>query len=378
MPDGSSAILVPPHISSLKAYEPGLTVEAVKRRFALKRVIKLASNENPLGASPRALEYLQRALSNMSRYSAGGCELRAKLAELFGLKIENVIAGAGSDGIMANIVRTFLSDEDEILTTHGAFQGFQVLAQSRGVAYRTVPYRDWSYDLPALADAITPRTKLIYLANPNNPTGSFFTRREFEVFHGAVPRRVLVILDEAYYEFAMGEPSYPDSMHYRFDNVITLRTFSKVHGLAAARVGYGFAHEDLISVLLKVKLPFEPSGLGEAAALGALEDREFLLRSVANNAAGLAYVSKSLRELNLAFVASAANFIMLIFPDSLQASQIFHGLLACGVIVRPLAATGLPNCLRASVGTPEENQYLVASLQQVCEEMELNKYATVD
>jgi histidinol-phosphate aminotransferase len=314
----------------------------------------------------------------MSRYPAGGLTLRASLAERFGMKIENVIAGAGSEGIMANIVRTFLSDEDEVLTTHAAFQGFQVLAHGRGVAYRTVPYKEWSYDLPGLADAISSRTKLIYLANPNNPTGSFFTRNAFEQFHRRVPERVLIILDEAYYEFAAAEPSYPDSLQYRFDNVITLRTFSKAYGLAAARVGYGFAHEDLISVLLKVKLPFEPSGPAEAAALGALDDREFLRHSVANNAAGIVYLTRSLRALGFETVPSAGNFVMIALADARQARQTFEGLLRRGIIVRPLRATGLPECLRISIGTAEENEFFIEALAHVRQEMEVNSYATVD
>jgi histidinol-phosphate aminotransferase len=314
----------------------------------------------------------------MARYPSGGLLLRRRLAELFGVRVENVIAGAGSEGIMANIVRTFLCDQDEVLTTDSAFLGFQVLARSRGVAYRTVPYKEWQYDLAALADAINPQTKLIYLANPNNPTGSFFTRQAFERFHERVPERVLIILDEAYYEFAMVEQSYPDSMHYRFDNVITLRTFSKAYGLASARVGYGFAHEDLISVLLKVKLPFEPSGPAEAAALGALEDREFMLRSVANNAKGLAYFNSALRDLGFKIPNSAANFVMIPFEDDQQAEQVFQSLLARGVIVRPLVATGLPACLRVSVGTPEENEFFISALQEVRQEMESLSYATVD
>ncbi len=374
-----SEMVVPPHILALQPYQPGLSVEEIKQRFGLERVIKLASNENPLGVSPFALERAQQALAGMSRYPAGGLLLRAKLAELFGLKIENVIADAGSEGIMANIVRTFLCDNDEVLTTEAAFQGFQVLARSRGVAYRTVPYQNWKYDLPALADSISARTKLIYLANPNNPTGSFFTRQAFEQFHRCVPGRVLIILDEAYYEFAaMVEPSYPDSMHYRFDNVITLRTFSKAYGLAAARIGYGFAHEDLISVLLKVKLPFEPSGVAEAAALGALEDREFMLRTVANNAKGLAYLNRNLRGMGFQVAPSAANFVMLAFANSGEAQRVFEGLLKWGVIVRTLAATGLPNCLRISVGAPEENEFLIEALAGVRQETESYSYATVD
>jgi histidinol-phosphate aminotransferase len=348
----------------------------VKEQFGVAHAVKLASNENPLGTSPLAIEYAQEALADMFWYPDGGLALRRKLAERFNLKIENVIAGAGSEGIMANIVRTFLCDNDEVLTTEAAFSGFQVLARSRGVAYRTVPYRNWHYDLAKMSDAITQRTKLIYLANPNNPTGTFFARDEFEDFHSRVPERVLIILDEAYFEFAMNQPSYPDSMQYRFDNVITLRTFSKIYGLAGARVGYGFAHEDLISVLLKIKLPFEPSGIGEAAALGALEDREFMDKSIENTACGLAFLTRSFEELGFAVVPSAANFIMIVLETENSAHRLFEGLLRQGIIVRPLKATGLSNCLRVSVGTADQNEMCVDALKRVSAELELDPYAT--
>ena len=256
--------LVPPYIESLRPYEPGRSIEEVSRAYGLTRVSKLASNENPLGPSPLALEAIRRQSGGLNLYPNGGLDLRRTLAENFDLKIENVIAGSGSEGIMSGIIRTFLCDDDEVLTTDAAFIGFQVLARSRGVKYRTVPYRDWHYDLPALAGQITEHTKIIYLANPNNPTGTIFTRHEFDRFYQHVPERVLIILDEAYFEYAQDNPRYPDSMHYRYDNVITLRTFSKVYGLAGIRIGYGFAHEDLIANLLKVKLPFEPSTPAQA------------------------------------------------------------------------------------------------------------------
>jgi histidinol-phosphate aminotransferase len=369
-------ILVPPHILALRPYEPGLSAEEVRQRFGLSRVVKLASNENPLGSSPLAIEAAQRALWGMSRYPDGGLALRRRLAERFQLKIENVIVGAGSEGIMANVVRTFLCDQDEVLTTEAAFTGFQVLAHGRGVAYRTVPYRDWCYDLQALADATNERTKLIYLANPNNPTGTFFTRRAFEEFHSRVPERVLIILDEAYFEFAMNDPSFPDSMHYRFDNVITLRTFSKAYGLASARVGYGFAHENLISMLLKVKLPFEPSGVSSAAALGALDDYAFVERTLENNERGLAFLNRELRAMGFNLVPSAANFVVVVLETEKEAQEIFDKLLRRGVIVRPLKGMGLPKCLRISVGTEEENELCVEALKCVRVELETNRYAT--
>jgi histidinol-phosphate aminotransferase len=238
------------------------------------------------------------------------------------------------------------------------------------------PEVDFEHDLRAMAEAVTSRTKLIFVASPNNPTGSYSKEDDLKAFLAAVPRRVVVILDEAYYEFAMIRPSYPDSMHYRFDNVITLRTFSKAYGLASARIGYGFAHADLISMLLKIKLPFEPAGPSEAAALGALEDREFLLHTVANNAKGLAYLNWQLPKLGLRIIPSAGNFVMLVMNSVEDAAALFEGLLRRAVIVRPLAATGLPPCLRISVGTPEENEALVAALTEVCEEMELHHAAT--
>jgi histidinol-phosphate aminotransferase len=368
--------LVPPHLLGLITYEPGLSADYVKEQFGLHRVAKLASNENPLGTSPKAIECARKALSDMYRYPDGGLALRQRLAERFNMKVENAITGSGSEGIMANVVRTFLCDDDEVLTTEAAFAGFQVLAKGRGVAYRTVPYRDWHYDLPALADAITTRTKLIYLANPNNPTGTFFTRDQFEDFYARVPERVLIIIDEAYFEFAAAQPTYPDSLHYRFDNVITLRTFSKAYGLAAARIGYGCAHESLIAMLLKVKLPFEPSGPAAAAALGALEDEAFLRASLENNADGLTYLTLALRNVGVTVIPSAANFIMLEFRNADEARQIFDGLLSRGVIVRPLASTGLAQCLRVSIGTPDENRMLVENLKSVMSEVEVQEYAT--
>ena len=216
------------------------------REFGVRDVVKL-SNENPLGASRLALEAAHHSFEAVHLYPNGGLDLRRRLAREFDLRIENAITGSGSEGIMSNVIRAFLCDEDEVLTTDCAFIGFQVLARSRGVKYRTVPYRDWHYDLPALAAAINENTKIIHLANPSNPTGTIFTRHAFEEFYRHVPERVLIILDEAYFEYAKDNPRYPDSMHYRYDNVITLRTFSKAYGLAGLRIVYGFAHQEPIA-----------------------------------------------------------------------------------------------------------------------------------
>ena len=248
--------LVPPQIAALQPYQTARTPEEIQALYNLPRVVKLASNENPLGPSPLALNAIAASLNGLNVYPTGGFRLRQVLARQFDVKLENVIAGSGSEGIMSTIFRTFLEDHDEVLTADATFIGFRVLAQSRGVAYRTVPLRDWKFDLQKLAEAVNDRTKIVYLANPNNPTGTIFTRQEFDDFYSHIPERVLIILDEAYFEYAQDNPRYPDSMHYRYDNVITLRTFSKAYGLAGVRIGYGFAHENLIANLLKVKLPF--------------------------------------------------------------------------------------------------------------------------
>lgn len=356
--------LVPPYIESLRPYEAGRSIESVRQQYGLTHIAKLASNENPLGSSPQAVEAMRRSLTGLNRYPDGGLELRQVLAREFDAKVENVIAGSGSEGIMSNIIRAFLCDEDEVLTTEAAFMGFQVLARSRGVKYRTVPYANWHYDLTALPQQINANTKIIYLANPNNPTGTIFTRRQFDEFYKHVPERVLIILDEAYFEYAKDNPLYPDSMHYRYDNVITLRTFSKIYGLAGIRIGYGFAHEELIRNLLKVKLPFEPSTPAAFAGIAALGDKEFLHRSLEVNARGLKYLTEGLEEMGLTVVPSEANFVMTVLPAEADAVRVFEELLTQGVIVRPLRAFGLPNCLRISTGLDEDNRLCIEALRK--------------
>ena len=352
--------LVPPYIAALKPYKPGRSVAEVQRTYGLKRVAGLASNENPLGPSPKALEAIRRNLADLNHYPNSGLDLREKLAEEYGTKVANVIAGSGSDSIVSDIIRTFLGDQDEILTTEAAFGGFQVLAHSRGVPYRTVPYNNWHYDLHALAAAITDNTKIIYLANPNNPTGTIFTRQAFDEFYQHVPKRVLILLDEAYFDYARDNPRYPDSMFYRYDNVITLRTFSKVYGLAGLRIGYGFAHEDLIAELMKVKLPFEPSTPAQAGAIAALDDKEWLHRSLELNARGMQRLMEG-----LPVVPSEANFVLLPLESAEAASNLVDQLLQRGVIIRPMASWGLPQCVRISTGTDEDLRLLFEAFKDV-------------
>ncbi|HEY2842688.1 MAG TPA: histidinol-phosphate transaminase [Bryobacteraceae bacterium] len=352
--------LVPPYIAALKPYKPGRNAADVQRAYGLKHVAGLASNENPLGPSPLALEAIRRNLAGLHHYPNSGMDLRERLAAEHDTKVANVIAGSGSDSIMSDLIRTFLGDQDEILTTEAAFGGFQVLAHSRGVAYRTVPYNNWHYDLKTLAASITEKTKIVYLANPNNPTGTIFTRQEFDEFYRHVPARVLIILDEAYFHYAQDNPRYPDSMHYRYDNVITLRTFSKVYGLAGLRIGYGFAHEDLIAELLKVKLPFEPSTPAQAGAIAALDDKEWLHHSLELNARGMRRLMQS-----LPVVPSEANFVLMPLESREAAATLVEELLERGVIIRPMEAWGLPQCVRISTGTDDDLKLLFDALEQV-------------
>jgi histidinol-phosphate aminotransferase len=221
------------------------------------------------------------------------------------------------------------------------------------------------FDEHDVAAAINDQTKIIYLANPNNPNGTIFTRQEFEAFYRHVPERVLIILDEAYFEYAKDIPRYPDSMHYRYDNVITLRTFSKVYGLAGVRIGYGFAHQRLIENVMKVKLPFEPSTLAQTAAIAALADKEFLHRSLELNARTLRRITSALDAMGLKTVPSHANFVMLELQDDRQATDMTEALLRQGIVIRPLRAFGLPHCVRISTGTDEQIEACIAAMERV-------------
>lgn len=358
--------LVPSYIANLRIYQSGKTSAEVMRTYGLERVVKLASNENPWGPSPRALEAVRKHLEETHRYpDQAATDLRAALAQRFRLGLENIIVGNGSEGIMGYIVRAFLHGDDETITASSTFSGFPILCQSRGIQPIIVDLANYCFDLEAISQRITPRTKLIYLCNPNNPTGTFFSRRAFDQFMETVPPRVLVLLDEAYFEFAQGLEHYPDSMDYRHDNVITLRTFSKAYGLAGFRVGYGFGHPELISSLWKVKLPFEPGLLSQVAGVAALEDEDFLRHTLQHNQQGLDLYTRELTRLNIHWVPSATNFIAFETPEGWSAQQLFEAMLRRGVIIRPLEQSGLPGCLRISVGRPEENEQCLRVLEEV-------------
>ena len=358
--------LVPQHIQELRSYRPGKNIAEIQHQLGLKKIIKLASNENPFGPSPLALDAVQKSLKDNFRYpDAAAILLREKLANKFDLKLSNVTVGAGSEGVMSAIMRTFLRQDDEIIGADNSFIGFRVLANCSGNTTKWVPLKDYTYNLDAMVSCITDYTKLIYLANPDNPTGTYFKIEEFDRFMNKVPERVLVILDEAYFEYSEHLNDYPDSMHYRYDNVITLRTFSKAHGLAGFRVGYGFAHENLIENLLKVKLPFEPSYPAQIAAIAALEDYSYIKKTVEFCHKGMNQLEIAFKEMSIVYIPSAANFLTLVFNSIEEADSFNNGMLHKGIILRHLSGWGLPECVRVTIGSEEENEYFLECLSEI-------------
>ena len=356
--------LVPSYIKKLERYKPGKSIHEARIESGNKKYIKLSSNENPHGASPLAIEAIKKTYNSLNRYpDASGYNLRKKLAKIFNIKIGNVVIGAGSEGIMSTIMRTFLLNDDEIITAEGSFIGFRVLANASGRKIHWVPIKDYHYNLELMAEKITDYTKIIYIANPDNPMGTYINKSDFDQFYSHVPERVLIILDEAYYEFAKFQPDYPDSMHYRYDNVITLRTFSKAYGLGGLRLGYGFAHEELVENLNKVKPPFEPSLPAQYAGIAALDDSNFLDKTIKMNNIGINYLTNKFDALGINYIPSYTNFITTIWKDSKEAKFISNNLLERGIIVRRLSSFGWGNSIRISIVTEKENTQFIDALK---------------
>jgi histidinol-phosphate aminotransferase len=262
-------------------------------------------------------------------------------------------------------MRTFLLNDDEIISASNSFIGFKVLANASGRKVHWVPMKDHKYNLDNIANHINDYTKIIYIANPDNPMGTYVTRKEFDNFYKNVPERVLIILDEAYFEYAKNSTDYPDSMNYRYDNVITLRSFSKAYGLGGARVGYGFAHSDLINNLMKVKVPFEPSSLAQSAAVAALDDSNFISESIILNTKGYKYLINEFQKINIKYIPSSTNFLTTIWKSQEEANLITEKLLNYGIIVRNLTSFGWPRYIRISIGLEKENQKLISYLKKI-------------
>lgn len=345
---------VPDYIHGISAYVPGRPIEEVERELKI-RAIKLASNENPLGPSARALEAGREALAGANRYpDGGGYYLREALAGLHAVSMENVILGLGSSELIDLSARILIRPGEEGLTSQGSFPLFYIAIQATGGRLVTTPLKDYAFDLDAMARAITPRTRFIILANPNNPTGTMFTADEFDGFLRRVPEDVLVVLDEAYCDYVQ-HPNYSRSIERTRAgaNLLVLRTFSKVHGLAGLRIGYGIGPAPLLVQMNKVRTPFNTTSVAQAAALAALGDVEHIRRSVELNRAGMIQLARGLERLETKFVPSFGNFLYV--EAGPRAADVARGLEKMGVIVRLLDWMGMPGGLRVTVGTAEEN-----------------------
>jgi len=365
MPRSPIYEILPPWSSHIRPYPPGKPVEEVERELG-RTAIKLASNENPLGPSPKAQEAIRNYLHNIHFYPDGsGYYLRRKLAEVQGLAPDQIILGAGSTDLLELVAKTFLAGSaDEAITSESAFYLYRLAVEDMGAALVQTPLRDMTFDLAAIAQAITPRTKVVYLGNPNNPTGTMFTADDLDRFLAAIPARVLVVLDEAYFDYVQ-RPNYSRSVDCvrAGKNLLVLRTFSKVHGLAGIRLGYGMGHPELIACLQRIRSPFNASSLAQVAGLAAFEDTEHVAKSVENNRHEMKFLTSELTLLGVRYTPSVGNFLLI--DTGRDCEEDFMRLLHEGIIVRPMKLYGFPTSLRVTVGKHEENEQFVAALQRV-------------
>ena len=352
-------------IERIGAYQPGKPIEELEREYGIKEAIKLASNENPLGPSPKAVEAITASLLQINRYpDSHGYYLKEKLSRKLGIEPDNLCFGNGSDEIIQFIAHTFLMPGEEVIMGDPAFAFYQMVVTAADGREVMVPLKDFYYDLSAMADRITEKTKLIFINTPLNPTGTIITREAFEGFLKRVPPSVLLVIDEAYGEYVR-DTSYPNFLNYLKGEhkLIILRTFSKVYGLAGLRIGYGIADEYLIGCLNKIRGPFNTNLLAQVAALAALDDEEHLTKTLTANQEGLNYFYRELDEMGIAYIPTQANFFLV--KVGKEAGSVYESLLREGVIVRGMSGYGLPDYLRISVGLPGENEKCIQSLKKV-------------
>lgn len=352
-------------LRDLVSYEPGKPVEDVARELGLRPadIIKLASNENPLGPSPKALAAMHEALERVHFYpDGGGFYLREAIAAQFGFQRENVILGNGSNEIIEFIGHAFLRPGDEVITARHAFAVYALMAALFDARVIEVPDPGFRHDLDAMADAITPRTREIFITNPNNPTGTMVTQEEIDRFMARVPDDVVVIFDEAYYEFVDDPPDTLKYIREGRENVVILRTFSKIQGLAGLRIGYGLGVKSIVAVLQKTRQPFNANAIAQAGAIAGLLDLEHQRRTRELTHAGRACLEEQFARMGLEYVPSQANFVMVNVGDG---DAVFKALLARGVIVRAMASYQLPAWIRVSVGTAAQNRRFIAELQEI-------------
>lgn len=355
--------LVRKDILNLNAYIAGKPIEETKREFGLKEVIKLASNENPIGASPKAIKALLNCLPGINRYpDSQGFYLKKKIACVFGLSQENVVLGNGSDELIDVIIKTFVENDETIITAGITFLEYEIIARINGRKIITVPLKNFKYDLPAIRKNINNKTKLIFIANPNNPTGTYVNSKELKEFIGSLPNGVILVLDEAYDTF-IDVDDFPKGIDYLGKNVLILKTFSKAYGLAGLRIGYCLADAKFTSYMERVRQPFNVNSLAQAAANMALEDAEFLKKVRKVNLKGKAYLYKALDKMGISYIPSVTNFILI--NTRKDGLGVFKGLLKLGVIVRDMKQYKLDNFIRVTIGTDKENEAFIKAFKKV-------------
>ncbi len=357
--------IVKRHILDLEPYQPGKPIEELERELGIEGAIKLASNENPLGPSPRAVAALREALEGIHRYPDGASfELRRKLAARLGVAGEQLVFGAGADEILELLAKVLLAPGDEVVFGWPSFAMYPIVVKGMGATSVPVSLTpDWVHDLSAMAEAVTERTRLVIVCNPNNPTGTSVGKRDLERFIDGLPADMVVAVDEAYRDFAQRE-DFPDALDAvrRRPGTIALRTFSKIVGLAGLRIGYGIADPELASYLERARHPFNVSRLAEVAAAAALDDDEHIERTRRLTAEGIAYLTRELGALGIEVWPSDANFLL-----ARAGEDVAERLQREGVIVRPLVGFGMPDFVRISIGLPEENERLVKTLRRLRE-----------
>ena len=352
-------------VRGLSPYEPGKPIEDLERELGLSDIVKLASNESPIGASPRALEAARSALADIARYpDGGGFRLKAALAERLAVPAAQITLGNGSNDVLEFVARVFAGPGDEVVYSEHAFAVYPLATRAVGATGVAVPARGYGHDLDAMARAVGERTKVVFVANPNNPTGTWVDGNALSTFLAGLPQHVIAVVDEAYREY-VAEDGYPDALGWlpQRPNLVVTRTFSKAYGLAGLRVGYAVSHPEIADLLNRVRQPFNVSSVALAAAEAALADEEHLARAVAVNRDGMAWLEAELSRLGLSFIPSIGNFVSVEMPG--DAAPVYQALLREGVIVRPVGGYGLPRHLRVSVGLPEENRRFVEALERV-------------
>lgn len=354
-----------PFVGDLIPYVPGKPVEELERELGISGAVKIASNENPLGPSPLAEQAVKEATHTLNRYPDGDAYyLKEKLSSKLGVKAETIIFGNGSNDVIDIAARTFMQPGDEAIFGEYAFIVYPIVTQAVGAKSVISPMPDYKHDLRDMHSRITEKTRIIFIANPNNPTGTAVKRDEFDWFIENVPEDILILVDEAYFEY-VDDINYPDSLKYHNmgKSIITVRTFSKIYGLAGLRLGYGIAHEDIISNMQRVRHPFNSNSLSQIGAIAALDDTNHLERTKTINSDGLKYVTNELDKLGVVFVPSYTNFVLIDLKDNPM--SVYNELLKEGVIVRPVMGYGLKTHLRVTIGTQEENEKFVNGIRKV-------------